>query len=186
VKNMRAVVVYESMYGNTREVASAIGAGLGTAFEVSVVPVSEVGQAVLADADLVVVGGPTHMHGMSRATTRKWAVDAANKPVSPLKVEPGAQGPGLREWFSSLGWHPVKAAAFDTRLHGPAAMTGRASRGVARLLRTHGFDVVAEPESFLVTKQDRLEPDEATRAREWGTRLAAGIAASQAAPGTRS
>ena len=79
---------------------------------------------------------------------------------------------------SSLGQYPVKAAAFDTRLHGPAALTGRASKGVTRLLRAHGFDVVAEPESFLVTKQDRLEPQETTRAREWGTKLAASIAPS--------
>jgi hypothetical protein len=121
------------------------------------------------------------MHGMSRATTRKWAVQAANRPVGGLKVEPGALGPGLREWFGSLGRHPVKAAAFDTRLHGHAAMTGRASKGVTRLLRAHGFDVIAEPESFLVTKRDRLLADETTRAREWGTRPAASIAPTQAA-----
>jgi hypothetical protein len=177
---MRAVVVYESMYGNTHHVADAIGAGLGAAFDVSVVPVSQASQAVLADADLIVAGGPTHMHAMSRPRTRKFAAEAANKPVSPLEIEPGALGPGLREWFASLVWHPVKAAAFDTRLHGPAAMTGRASKGIARMMRTHGFDVIAEPESFLVTKQDRLEPGEISRAREWGTRLAASIAPSQA------
>ncbi len=175
---MRAVVVYESMYGNTHLVADAIGAGLRTAFDVSVVPVSGVSPAVLADADLVVVGGPTHVHGMSRAATRKAAVEAANKPVSPLKVEPDALGPGLRDWFGSLGHYPGKAAAFDTRMHGPAALTGRASKAVTRLLRAHGFDVVAEPESFLVTKQDLLEPQETTRARDWGTKLAAGIAPS--------
>jgi len=174
---MRAVVVYESMYGNTHLVADAIGAGLGTACDVRVVPVAQAGPAVLAEADLVVVGGPTHAHGMSRATTRKWAVGAADKPVSDLKVEPDALGPGLREWFGSLGRCSGKAAAFDTRLHGPATLTGRASTGVSRLLRAHGFDVVGEPESFLVTKQDRLEPQETTRAREWGTKLAASIAA---------
>ena len=81
---MRAVVVYESMYGNTHLVADAIGAGLRTGFDVSVVPVSQASPAVLADADLVVVGGPTHAHGMSRAATRKAAVQAADKPVSPL------------------------------------------------------------------------------------------------------
>jgi Flavodoxin len=177
---MRAVVIYESMYGNTHLVADAIGTGLGGAFDVGVVPVSEASPAVLADADLVVVGGPTHVHGMSRASTRKAAVEAASKPVSPLTVEPDALGPGLREWFGSLGRYPAKAAAFDTRLHAPAALTGRASKAVARLLRAHGFDVVAEPESFLVTKQDRLEPEETTRAREWGSRLAAGIVPSRA------
>ena len=169
---MRAVVVYESMYGNTHLVADAIGAGLSTVFDVRVVPVSQVSQATLADADLVVVGGPTHAHGMTRAVTRKAAVEAADKPVGGLTVEPDALGPGLREWFDSLGSYPVKAAAFDTRVHGPAALTGRASKGVARLLRAHGFDVAAEPESFLVTKQDRLEPHETNRAREWGTKLA--------------
>jgi flavodoxin len=68
---MRAVVVYESMYGNTHLVADAIGAGLSTALNVSVVPVSQASQAVLADASLVVVGGPTHVHGMSRAAPRR-------------------------------------------------------------------------------------------------------------------
>lgn len=178
---MRAVVIYESMYGNTHLVADAIGAGLGSGFEVSVVPVSAASPAVLAGADLVVVGGPTHVRGMSRASTRKAAVQAADKPVSPLKVEPDAPGPGLREWFGSLGRYPVRAAAFDTRLDAPAALTGRASKRTARLLRAHGFAVVAEPESFLVTKQDRLEPQETTRAREWGARLAAGFVPSHAA-----
>jgi hypothetical protein len=173
---MRAVVVYESMYGNTHQVADAIGAGLKTAFDVSIVPVSQISPAVLADADLVVVGGPTHAHGMSRASTRKAAVEAARNPAGGLKVEPDALGPGLREWFDSLGHYEVKAAAFDTRIHGPAALTGRASKGVSRLLRAHGFDVVAEPESFLVTKQDRLGPEETTRARDWGTKLAEGVA----------
>ena len=177
---MRAVVVYESMYGNTHMVAEAIGAGLSTVFDVNVVPVAQASLEVLADADLVVVGGPTHAHGMSRPSTRKAAVEAANKPVGGLTVEPDALGPGLRDWFGSLGRYPVKAAAFDTRVHGPAALTGRASKGVARLLREHGFDVAAEPESFLVTKQDRLEPQETARAREWGTRLAAGIAPNSA------
>lgn len=172
---MRAVVVYESMYGNTHLIADAIGAGLSTAFDVRVVPVSTAWPEVIADADLVVVGGPTHVHGMSRASTRKAAVQAANKPVGGLKVEPDALGPGLREWFGWLGRYPVRAAAFDTRMHGHATLTGRAAKGIARRLREHGFDVVAEPESFLVTKQDRLEPQEQDRARDWGTKLAAGI-----------
>ena len=177
---MRAVVVYESMYGNTHLVADAIGAGLKTAFDVTVVPVAQASQTVLARADLVVVGGPTHAHGMSRAATRKAAVEGADKPDSLLELDPDAPGPGLREWFGSLGRYPAKAAAFDTRLHGPAAMTGQASKGVARLLRAHGFDVIAKPASFLVTKDNRLDLHETDRAREWGAGLAAGLAPSQA------
>jgi Flavodoxin len=175
---MRAVVVYESMYGNTHLIADAIGAGLRTAFEVRVLPVSQARPDVVADADLLVVGGPTHIHGMSRARTRKAAVQAADKPVGGLKVEPDALGPRLREWFGWLGRYPGRAAAFDTRMHGHATLTGRAAKGIARGLREHGFDVVAEPESFLVTKQDRLEPQEQDRARDWGTKLAKDIAPS--------
>jgi len=177
---MRAVIVYESMYGNTHQIADAIGAGLGPAFEVSVLPVAEASPETLSNADLVVVGGPTHMHGMSRATTRKWAVAAAKQSVGGLTVEPGALGPGVRDWLGSLGHYSAKAAAFDTRLSGHAAMTGRASKGMTHLLRSHGFDVIAQPESFLVTKQDRLEPQETTRAREWGNKLAISITPSRA------
>ena len=177
---MRAVIVYESMYGNTHLVADAIGAGLGSAVDVQVVPVAQAIPAILADADLIVVGGPTHVHGMSRAATRKAAVESADKPGSLLELDPDAPGPGLREWFGSLDRYPAKAAAFDTRLHGPAAMTGQACKGVARLLRGHGFDVIAKPASFLVTKENKLEPQETARAREWGAGLAAGFAPSQA------
>ena len=98
------------------------------------------------------------------------------KPVSGLVVEPDAPGPGLREWFESLGQYQVRAAAFDTRMDGPAMLTGRASKKATRLLHQHGFDVLAEPESFLVTKQDRLALRETSRARDWGARLAADIA----------
>ena len=125
---MRAVVVYESMYGNTHLVADAIGAGLRPAFDVTVVPVAEAGPAVLAGADLVVVGGPTHVHGMSREATRKAAAEAADKPDSGLTVEADALGLGLREWFDSLGRYPAKAAAFDTRMQGPAAIRHRPAR----------------------------------------------------------
>jgi hypothetical protein len=47
---------------------------------------------------------------------------------------------------------PVKVAVFDTRSHGPAALTGRASTA-GRVHRAHGPEVIVKPESFLVTKQ---------------------------------
>lgn len=177
---MQAVVVYESMYGNTRQIAAAIGSGLGSAFDVAVVPVAEASPAVLSGADLVVVGGPTHAHGMSQAATRKTAVETAGRPRSSLHAEPGAAGPGLREWFASLGRYEAKAAAFDTRIHAPAALTGQASKKISRLLGAHGFNLVAKPESFLVNKETELEPQETTRAREWAVKLAAAVAASPA------
>ena len=97
---MRTVVVYESMYGNTHLVADAIADGLrggSPGADVVVMPVADATAQVLADTDLVVVGGPTHVHGMSRPTTRHAAVDTAAKPDSGLTAEPDAEGPGLRE-----------------------------------------------------------------------------------------
>ena len=51
------------------------------------------------------------------------------------------------------------------------ALTGRASRGIAKVLRRHGFDLVVPPESFLVTKATHLEPGEDEHARAWARQL---------------
>jgi len=145
---MRAVVIYEGMNDNTHQAAEAIGSGLAEGFDVTIVPIVGVGQDMIGDTDLVVVGG--------------------------------SEGNGLVDWLSGLSkdHHHTRAAAFETRLNAPTRFTGRASKGLTRLLRVHAFDMIARPESFLVTKQDRLQPEETTRARAWGSRLAAGIAAS--------
>jgi len=167
---MRTVVVYESMYGNTHLVADEVAAGIRdvTGPEVVVVPVDEADAARLDGIDLLVVGGPTHVHGMTRESTRKAAVEAADKEGSGLTVDPDAEGPGLREWFDALGDLSVRAAAFDTRMDAPAAVTGRASKGIGKRLRRHGCALVVQPQSFLVTKQNRLVDHEAAHARDWG------------------
>jgi hypothetical protein len=93
-----------------------------------------------------------------------------------LTLDPAAEGPGIREWFGSLSDADHKrAAAFDTRLSGPALLTGRASGGIANGLRRHGFELVAEPESFLVDRQTQLVAGEAERATIWGAGLAAAV-----------
>ena len=125
---MRTVIVYESMYGNTRVIADAIGRGLGPDNQTMVVPVAQAHPELLDGADLVVVGGPTHLHGLSRAATRRGAAQEASKPGSGLTMDPGAKGPGLRDWFTGLGQEDTAGAAFDTRLKGPAmSRTSRAA-----------------------------------------------------------
>jgi hypothetical protein len=170
---MKAVVVYESMYGNTHAIAEAIGEGVGDAADVTVVPVAQATPDMLRDADLIIVGGPTHAHGMSRPATRKTAIDTARKPGSTLSLDGGAGGPGVRDWLGGLGRMTGRAAAFDTRMSGPALFTGRASKGIAGQLRSHGLTVVAKPESFLVTKDNHLHSGQADRARDWGATIAA-------------
>ena len=120
----------------------------------------------------MVVGGPTHAYGMARTSTPVAAVQAAAKKASGLSVEPHpADGPGLREWLERLEGGGRRAAAFDTRASAPAALTGRASKGITRELRQRGFAIVTRPESFLVTKDNHFQPGEEARARQWGRRL---------------
>ena len=170
---MRAVVVYESMYGNTHLVADAIAVGMAPVGEVEVVPVDRATGEVIDGCDLLVVGGPTHVHGMSTALSRKGAADDAAKPDRDVSLDPDAEGTGLRDWFDGVAGLPPKAAAFDTRMQGPAALTGRAPKGIAKRLRRHGCTLVDEPTSFLVTKENHLVDDEASHAIAGGAQLAA-------------
>jgi len=172
---MRAMIIYESMFGNTHAIADALAKGLEPLDNVVVVPVGEAGRERLDDADLLVVGGPTHFRGMSRPRTRKWAAATAQKPNNDLVLDHDAQGPGVSDWLRSLGHGDTKFAAFDTRFKGPAVLRGRASRAISRKLRKHGFEMVAKPESFFVTLENHLQPGEEARAQEWGKRLAARV-----------
>ncbi len=168
---MHALVVYESMYGNTHQVADAISRGLGAGGEVVVVPVERATPQLVVDADLVVVGGPTHVHGMSRESTRHAALEEADGPDSDLVVDPDAEGEGLREWFDQLDAATGAAAAFDTRMEASALLTGQASKGIAKRLRRHGLDVITDPTSFLVHKDNTLVDGELERAERWGHEL---------------
>jgi hypothetical protein len=177
---MRALIVFESMYGNTHTVADEIARGLSQSFdEVPVVSAHDADYWLLDGADLVVVGGPTHVHSMTSPKTRAAAAEAAEKDDD-LELEDDATGPGLREWFESMERsYPVPAAAFDTRIGSvPAVVSGRASKGIARRLRKHGFEQARPPESFLVDKHNRLLDGEAERARQWGDELARATASS--------
>jgi menaquinone-dependent protoporphyrinogen IX oxidase len=177
---MRVLVVYESMYGNTHVVARNIADGLRGTYEVTLVPVALVTADLVAEADLLVVGAPTHMHGLSTAWSRQAARKAVAKPESGLTLDPDAGGPALRDWLSGLAGGHALAAAFDTRLAGAPVLTGRASRGISRLLKRHGYHLIAPPESFVVTKLNTLADGESSRARRWGAALAA--AADQVVP----
>lgn len=111
VAAMRALVVYESMFGNTRAIAEAVADELR---EVGEAEVCEVASAptTAPDVDLVVVGGPTHAFGMTRSSTRQSAREQA--PDGVVVSEAG----GVREWLHALPTatkHPC-AAAFDTRV----------------------------------------------------------------------
>jgi hypothetical protein len=86
-----------------------------------------------------------------RSHDLRWLTAAFERQqASGLSLDPDACGPGLRDWLKDVGAGPALAAAFDTRLSGVPAFTGRAGRGIGRLLKRHGYRLLAAPESFLV------------------------------------
>ncbi len=170
---MQVRIVYESMYGNTAAIARAIAEGVRAGgAEVSRAGVNEVTPEDALAGDLLVVGGPTHAHGMSRTTTRKTAIEDAKRTYQEPTI-----GPGLREWIDQLHGDDHAAAAFDTRIDAPAAFTGAASKGIAKGLTHHGFRLAIERESFLVTKQNQLVEGELDRAKAGGRTLATSLVA---------
>jgi Flavodoxin domain len=134
---MQVLVVYESMFGNTRQIAEAIGVGLSTTVDVNVVRVGRASTS-LDQYDLIVVGSPTHAWSMSWPSTRRSTPLRVNRPDSGLVLEPGATiEAGVREWLQSASGAHGRAAAFDTRINSATLFTGRASKGIARQLTAY-------------------------------------------------
>jgi len=167
---MRALVVYESMFGNAQRVAQAIADGLTDAH--CMVEVDEVADApdrVAATIDLLVVGGPTHTFGLTRPATRANAADAAPDAIV-------SRGAGVREWLQELGVSEggTRAVAFATRAARPRFLKriGSVSKTIERRLASRGYQPLAHHESFFVGgKQGPLEEGEEARARAWGRTL---------------
>ncbi|GLY38226.1 flavodoxin [Amycolatopsis sp. NBRC 101858] len=164
---MRILVVFESMLGATEEVAEAVGKGLAVSAPAEVVNVDKAPRD-LTGVDLLVIGGPTHVHGMSRAATRKSAADQTSGPVRSRT--------GMREWLDSLESAPggLPVATFDTRVEKARVLTGAASLGEAKRLRRLGCRLVVPAESFFVETSPAdagLKSGEAERAEAWGAAL---------------
>lgn len=168
----RALVVFESMFGNTEAIARAVADGLGGGADVDVVEVGDAPTVIADDVSLLVVGGPTHAFGMSRPSTRRSAAQQAEHGVV-------SRGIGLREWLAAVDVRRARpsAAVFDTMLAGPRWIRWMpsAGRGAHRGLRRLGLHMAAPPETFYVTDTTGpLVDGEEERARQWGRRLLAG------------
>jgi hypothetical protein len=166
---MRALVVYESMFGNTQAIADAVADGLAARMRVDAVEVGVAPTVVGDDVVLLVVGGPTHAFGMSRQATRQDAGRQAERGLV-------SAGIGLREWLTAVkGSGSVAAAAFDTRIQRPR-LPGSAARAAEKGLRRRGFRIVARPKSFYVTgTQGPLVDGELEGARRWADQLGATV-----------
>ncbi|MFD2094029.1 flavodoxin family protein [Blastococcus deserti] len=170
----RALVVYESVFGDARQIALAIAEGLATRLPVDVVSAREAPAQVPADVRMLVVGGPNHAFGMPRPATREGAVRDHGARIPDTRS-------GLHEWLDRAQVpRALNAAAFDTRMDRPTLITklDHAARTEEKLLRGLGADLAAPAEHFFVSgTKGPLVDGEEDRARRWGRALGELVAA---------
>lgn len=163
---MDAIVVYESLWGNTAEVARAVVEGLGPGARA--LRTDEVTPEDVAAAELVVAGAPVFGFKLSSEKMREGIRrDPGKGPAPDLSC------PLLRAWLDGLTRRSGWAAAFDTQVRGPF---GKGAPEIRKQLEAKGYTSVADPEGFVVKgSQGPLRAGEQERARAWGERLAAEV-----------
>ena len=167
---MQALVVYESLFGNTAAIGESVARSLRIhGFDTRLAAVSNVAPAETEGVDLLVIGGPTHVHGMSSATSRRTAADDPKNDYDAPTVSPG-----LRNWVTELPDPQGRlAAVFDTRIDRSVVLTGSAARGLGRRLEARGFRLVTAPQSFFVSTDNRLLEGQIEHAATWAATVAA-------------
>ena len=157
---MKAMVVYDSMYGNTGKVAEAIGKALGPQEDVEVVRAGEVKPEQLAGVRLLIVGSPTQKFRPTGTTTQ------------------------FLKGIPQNGLNGVKVAAFDTRITEDeiekirilaffVSIFGYAAKPIADRMQKKGGELAVPPEGFYVGGMEGpLLEGELERAEEWAREIA--------------
>jgi hypothetical protein len=162
-----ALIVYESLFGNTEQLAESIYDGLRLSMRVAMVRADRAPVILPTDLDLLVVGAPTHAFGLSRPSTRVTA--SAQAPVvMPVEV-------GVREWLGRLRYRRGRtvAATFDTKVVS-SHLPGSAARATAKVLHRRGYRLVVDPAHFFL--ENAVGPPvagETERSIAWAEELAA-------------
>jgi flavodoxin len=142
---MKALVVYEAMWGNTREIVEAVASGLRQYAEVTIIEAAQAPRTLPDDVDLVVAGGPTN------------AYDGQ-----------------LRRWLDGLPTVAVAPAfaLFETRLGIARPLPHSAGRRSAKAVTERGYRIITELHTFYVHgHRGPLESSERNRAALWGERV---------------
>jgi flavodoxin I len=157
---MKSVVVYDSLYGNTKAIAQAIGDALPG--EVQVLSVGEVNPGDLGTADLLIVGSPTQRLRPTVAAT------------SFLKSIPqkGLKGVKVAAFDTRLTWseiEKVRILAFVVKIFG-----GYAAAPIAGRLGKKGGELTVSPVGFYVASgEGPLVEGELERAAAWARQIVA-------------
>ena len=162
---MKAMVIYDSQFGNTAQIGQAIADGLGGAFEapndLELHKIGDVNPDELSGFDLLIVGSPTQ------------------------KFSPTSATKGFLKSSPSNALNGIKVAAFDTRIteeeikaHGFLSkmvdIFGYAADPISDRLKKKGGEVVIPPEGFTVEgTEGPLTDGELERAAEWAKRILA-------------
>ncbi len=158
---MKALVAYDSAYGNTEQIARAIGRALGSEQDVETLRVGDVTPQKLQGISVLVVGSPTQ------------------------KFSPTAATNALLKRIPNDGLRGVKVAAFDTRITEAEVerikilaffvrIFGYAAEPIASKLQKKGGDLAVVPEGFYVGgTEGPLLDGELERAAAWARKIAA-------------
>jgi len=145
VAPMKALVVYDSVYGNTEKIARAIADAITPSGEIKVLRAGEANPSELASIDLLIVGSPVHGGRPTPAVQ-----DFLNK-----VNQPSLKG--------------IKVAAFDTRATSKfAKIFGNAAGRIAGQLTKKGGLLIVPAEGFFVTgTKGPLKEGELERVAAW-------------------
>lgn len=160
---MNAIVVYESFWGNTAQVARAIAEGIGP--DARSLNTDEATAATVAAAELVVVGAPIIGFSLVQESGRQ---QLANEAGAPSRANLSHRS--MRSWLESVPKSAGRFAVFETGLGwSPSA----AHKAMTKALQGAGFAEAAKKERFLVTGRfGPMKDGELERARAWGASLA--------------
>ena len=156
---MKAIVVYESHWGNTASIAEAIAAGLGD--DARALNTDEATPDVVAGIDLLVVGAPVMGFRLPTDEMRNQIAGDPGKGPTP----PDVSHPSMRDWLEAMPDGHACAAVFETRIWwSPGGATGAIGKGLLH----HGYYQVADPERFVVKgTYGPLRDGEVERATKW-------------------
>ena len=141
----RAIVIYDSKFGNTEKIAIALKRGLekqGVRAECA--NIDKVNVNKLVEYDFLAIGGPTHRRSASE----------------PMKF--------FLEKLKSVDLKGKKAFAFDTRRRHWFA--GSAAKFIEKELRGMGLRIVKRHSSAIIFEEEKGERQESETKEEWKER----------------
>ena len=161
---MKAIVVYESHWGNTAAIARAIAEGIGP--EARAVSTAEATGDALSGADLIVAGAPLLGFSLPTESMVKGLASEAGKAPAP----PDLSHPSMRSWLEGFPKGSGRAAAFETRIWWSP---GSAAKTILDKLEAAGYGSAAKPQRFIVKgRYGPLRDGELEKAKAWGAELA--------------